>query len=194
MDKQRLTSNIESILTALDDEARNIARSSQDMYYLDAKPGTSKPNFGEYAPADDISRQHIREACERAYAKIMKDLDQYVEGAELAMSKPASAGDVATVQFTLGREDVTRAELQALLDRYKDNYQLSVGILERAHAAGFTLDNEPERTQLHRREAEHRAARVLNRYGTASVYPAELVARDIVDKLHHIDAFGRAYL
>lgn len=194
MDDQTLARDISIDVEQLDNTVRGIAAASHQRYRMSAAPGTVVPDFGEYEPADEDARAQIAAACSDAYAEIMEDVDRHISAAHRTMSEPASADDVATVTFALSREGITGDELQALLDRYKGNYQLASGIVERAHAAGVRLRDEPEGLRVYRSDADRAAARVLQRYNTHSVMlNAADFATDVVMHLRHIDFMGRAY-
>ena len=110
------------------------------------------------------------------------------------MSAPASADDVSTVHFALSRENITRDELQALLDRYRGNYQLAAGITERAHQGGIFLDGEPESVRVFRDDALTAAGQVFNRYNpNQSMFSAGVFADSVVSALRHINALGMPY-
>lgn len=194
MNDQTLVSNITADIESLDNKVHSIAADSQRRYKLDAEPGTVMHSFGEYEAADQEGRDAIAQACRDAFAAIMEDVDRHLAAANRTMSAPASADDVATVQFTLSREGVTRDELQSLLDRYRGNYQLARGIAERAHHDGYFLDNEPEAARVYRDDASKAAARVLTRHNQyGPLWPAESFADDVLHALRHIDVFGKAY-
>ena len=194
MDDSKLVQAIAEDVEALDGKVLRIAADSQRRYRLNAEPGTVMHSFAENEPADEDGRIAIAEACRDAYAEIMEDVDRHLAAASRAMSAPASADDVATVTFAIGREGITRDELQSLLDRYKGNFQLASGICERAHRAGYYLDNEPEAVRVYRDDADKRAARVLSRHNKGSfIIPAQTFADDVVGALRHIDFMGKAY-
>lgn len=194
MDDSKLVQAIAEDVEALDGKVLRIAADSQRRYRLNAEPGTVMHSFAENEPADEDGRIAIAEACRDAYAEIMEDVDRHLAAANRTMSAPASADDVATVTFALSREGITRDELQALLDRYKGNFQLASGICERAHRAGYYLDNEPEAVRVYRDDASKRAARVLSRHNKGSfIIPAQTFASDVVGALRHIDFLGKAY-
>lgn len=194
MDDKRLVSDITADVEALDNKVREIAAASQRRYRLNAEPGTVMHSFAENEPADEEGRNAITEACRDAYHEIMGDVDRHLSAANRTMSAPATADDVATVQFALGREGISRGELQALLDRYKGNYQLASGICERAHRAGYYLDNEPAPLRVFRDDADRAAAHVLTRHNQHStILPAADFATNVVMHLRHVDFLGREY-
>jgi len=194
MDDQRLIADIASDVQDLDNQVRGIAAASQRRYRMGIQPGRTVQEFGEYTVADDEGRAEIRDACRSAYEQIMADVDRHIDAANRTMTTPASADDVSTVSFTLARENVTRDELQALLDRYRGNHQLAAGIIERAHKGGIYLDGEPDSVRVFREDAARAAGRVLNRYNSQSVIlPADDFAANVVMKLRHLDILGNAY-
>lgn len=194
MDDSKLVQAIAEDVEALDGKVRRIAADSHQRYRLNAEPGTVMRSFAETEPADADARAAIADACRDAYAEIMEDVDRHLAATNRTMSAPASADDVATVQFALSREGVTRDELQSLLDRYRGNYQLARGIAERAHHDGYFLDNEPEAVRVYRDDASKAAARVLTRHNQyGPLWPAESFADDVLHALRHIDVFGKAY-
>ena len=194
MDDQKLISDIASDVQDLDAKVRNIATASQRRYRMGIPAGQTVREFGEYDVADEDARAEVRAACQSAYDEIVADLDRHISAANRTMTTPASADDVATVHFTLARENVTRDELQALLDRYRGNHQLAAGIAERAHQSGIYLDGEPEPTRVFRDDALTAAGQVFNRYNpNQSMFSADVFADSVVGALRHIDALGRAY-
>lgn len=194
MDDSKLVQAITEDVEALDNKVREIAAASQRRYRMGIEAGQTVHSFAENEPADEDGRIAIAEACRDAYAEIMEDVDRHLAAASRTMSAPASADDVATVTFAIGREHITRDELQALLDRYGSNYQLASGICERAHRAGYYLDNEPVAVRVYRDDASERAARVLSRHNEGSfIIPAQTFADDVVGALRHIDFLGKAY-
>lgn len=194
MDDQKLISDIASDVQDLDNQVRGIAAASQRRYRMGIPAGQTVRSFGEYDVTDDEGRAEVRAACQSAYDAIVSDLDRHISAANRVMSTPASADDVATVHFTLARENVTRDELQALFDRYKGNYQLAAGITERAHQGGIYLDGEPESVRVFREDALTAAGKVFNRYNpNQSMFSADVFADSVVSALRHIDALGRAY-
>ena len=194
MDDQKLVNDVTAHVAALDRRVHALAAESQRRYRISAEPGTVMHTFDEYEAADTEGREAIADACHEAYEQILEDVDRHIADIERTMSAPASADDVSTVNFTLARENVTRDELQALLDRYRTNHQLAGGIVERAHRDHLHLDNEPEAVRIFRDDASQAAGRVLTRYGKgAYVYPASEFADDVAHALHRIDMFGRAY-
>ena len=198
MDDKQLMADITASVTDLDEQVRGIASESQRRYRMGIPAGQTVRAFGEFEPADDEARAGIRAACQAAYEGIMAKVDRHIDAINRDMTAPASADDVATVSFTLARENVTRAELQALLDRYRDNHQLAAGIIERAHRSDIYLDGEPAHVRVYRDDADRAARHVFDRYdgrydGRSAVMGAGILAEDVVHALRHVDMFGMRY-
>lgn len=194
MDDQKLISDIASDVQDLDAKVRDIAAASQRRYRMGIPAGQTVQEFGEYEPADDEGREAVRAACTAAYDEILEDVDRHIRMVTRDMSEPAKADDAATVALTLAREHVTEGELQALLDRYKGNYQLASAITERAHRSGMYLENEPEQVRIFRDDAAIRAHAVTSRYNRGAFMDSpDSFASDVVMALRHIDMFGHRY-
>lgn len=195
---QTLERDIADEIQSLDNRVHNIAATSQRRYRMDAMPGTAIPDFGEFQAADDEGRAAIRDACQSAYRSVMRRVDMRIASVNSELTESARADDVATVTLTLSRENVTRGELQALLDKYRNNYQMAAAIVERAHKADMFLDGEPYALRVYREDADSKAREVVagrhgSPFGGAFVGSPDMAASSVVSSLHHVDMFGRAY-
>lgn len=194
MDDSVLIRSISETVEGLDQKVQGIASASQRRYRMGIEAGQTVHEFGEYEPADDEGREAVRAACTAAYDEILEDVDRHIRMVTRDMSEPAKADDAATVALTLAREHVTEGELQALLDRYKGNYQLASAITERAHRGDMHLENEPEQVRIFRGDAAIRARAVTSRYARDRFMDSpDSFATDVVMALRHIDMFGRRY-
>ena len=194
MNDDRLIQAIATDVEDCDNKVRQIASASQARYRATLAPGSVVRDFGEFAPADDKGREDIRSVVADAIDEIAEDIEGHIRAAARSLSEPAHADDAATVALTLARERVDENELQALLDRYKNNYQLSAAVCERAHRAGFFLDGEPEQVRIFRSDASERAHRLASRYNEGGLWLSpESFADEVVRALRHVDMLGRPY-
>lgn len=192
MDYQTMEQAIHDAIANCDADAQGIAARSQEAARQTMRPGQRVPQFKPYDVADERGAAAMKERVSTCYRDVCKIIDAAKGDAGRRMSAPATADEVATVQFALAREGITGEELAALHDRYGGNYQLARAIEEKAAQVGSPLATSSTAT-ADADAAKEKAARILSRYMRSNVTGADILAADIAAAYRHVDALGRPY-
>jgi len=185
----QLEQKISDVITRCDADVEGIAAKSQSRAKLGLGSGERVPDYRRFDAVGDYAAARMRARIDVAYDEICNIIDADYARVSRTMSAPASADDVATVQFALSRDDLTADELRALHGRYSSNYQLAKAIEGRAFKDGVDV---PLTVITADADAAKLAARSLySRYDDG--FLGIPLGRCIADSYHHRDVFGELY-
>ena len=187
----QLEQKISDIITRCDADVEGIAAASQSRAKSGLGSGERVPAWRRFDAVGDYAAARMRARIDVAYDEICNIIDADYARASRTMSAPASADDVATVQFALSRDDLTADELRALHGRYGSNYQLAKAIEGRAFKDGIA-DMPTTIITADADAAKHAARSLYTRYEDAATAAIPL-GRCIADSYHHRDVFGELY-
>ena len=113
------------IFKRLQDRKEEIAARSQREAQAALEPGEVVPSWGRDQIVTDDGMAAFRGASAVAEDELRGVFASLAHGLDSRMAQPPAAADLAAVQASLGRSNLTLRELQALRDRYEDSYQLT---------------------------------------------------------------------
>ena len=114
-----------AIFEGLQARKEELATRSQRRAQAALEPGQVVPSWGRDQIVTDDCMEEFKGARTAAAEELRGVFASLAQGLDGRMAQPPAAADLAAVQASLGRSNLTLRELQALRDHYEDSYQLT---------------------------------------------------------------------